>query len=232
MDEGNLKSYLIYSVGEILLVMVGILLALQVNNWNEERKLKTRIDSTLRNVVFDLEADTTTAGTIIKFYEENQKNSAKILQGKITKENYKECLECLNLVTIYQPFTIQQKGFQQLTSINENEGTQKDSLIIDLTRFYSVFRPIIEKNNNRMEAVVMKNFNALETFPWFVDMALGNITPEIITYYTESEDYKKRVASHAMLAVGNHLSVTRQYKQEAAKLIELINQRLESNTSN
>lgn len=32
--EGNLKKYLVYAIGEILLVMIGILLALQVNNWN------------------------------------------------------------------------------------------------------------------------------------------------------------------------------------------------------
>lgn len=36
LNEGNLKRYLIYAVGEILLVMIGILLALQVNNWNNE----------------------------------------------------------------------------------------------------------------------------------------------------------------------------------------------------
>lgn len=37
IDKGKLKSYLFYAVGEILLVMVGILLALQVNNWNHQR---------------------------------------------------------------------------------------------------------------------------------------------------------------------------------------------------
>jgi hypothetical protein len=40
MHEGNLKKYLIYAVGEILLVMIGILLALQVNNWNERNKAR------------------------------------------------------------------------------------------------------------------------------------------------------------------------------------------------
>ena len=40
ISEGNLKRYLIYAVGEILLVMIGILLALQVNNWNERNKAR------------------------------------------------------------------------------------------------------------------------------------------------------------------------------------------------
>ena len=40
VNEGNLKRYLIYAIGEILLVMIGILLALQVNNWNERNKIK------------------------------------------------------------------------------------------------------------------------------------------------------------------------------------------------
>lgn len=38
IGEGNLKNYLFYAIGEILLVMIGILLALQVNNWNDQRK--------------------------------------------------------------------------------------------------------------------------------------------------------------------------------------------------
>lgn len=42
IDEGKLKSYLVYAVGEILLVMIGILLALQVNNWNQSSQTKAK----------------------------------------------------------------------------------------------------------------------------------------------------------------------------------------------
>ncbi len=38
IDEGNLKRYLVYAIGEILLVMIGILLALQRSNWNQQNK--------------------------------------------------------------------------------------------------------------------------------------------------------------------------------------------------
>jgi hypothetical protein len=40
LDGGKNGRYLKYAIGEIFLVMIGILLALQVNNWNEKRKSK------------------------------------------------------------------------------------------------------------------------------------------------------------------------------------------------
>ncbi len=42
LSESKFNKYLLYAVGEIILVMVGILLALQVNNWNENRKAKEK----------------------------------------------------------------------------------------------------------------------------------------------------------------------------------------------
>lgn len=37
IQKGNLKKYMFYAIGEILLVMIGISLAFQVNNWNDNR---------------------------------------------------------------------------------------------------------------------------------------------------------------------------------------------------
>ena len=42
ISENRTGKYLKYALGEILLVMIGILLALQVNNWNEERKTRQK----------------------------------------------------------------------------------------------------------------------------------------------------------------------------------------------
>ena len=38
IDEGHLSKYTYYAIGEILLVVIGILIALQINNWNENNK--------------------------------------------------------------------------------------------------------------------------------------------------------------------------------------------------
>jgi hypothetical protein len=42
MDQNKTGKYLKYVVGEIVLVMIGILLALQVSNWNTDRKIKKK----------------------------------------------------------------------------------------------------------------------------------------------------------------------------------------------
>ena len=41
LTENKFSKYILYAIGEIALVMIGILLALQVNNWNENRKIRT-----------------------------------------------------------------------------------------------------------------------------------------------------------------------------------------------
>ena len=50
IDERNLRRYLIYAFGEVCLVVIGILLALQVNNVNENRKKKNLEVETLREL--------------------------------------------------------------------------------------------------------------------------------------------------------------------------------------
>ncbi len=42
ISESGFRKYSLYAFGEIVLVMIGILLALQVNNWNEDRKNKDK----------------------------------------------------------------------------------------------------------------------------------------------------------------------------------------------
>ena len=50
LNEGKTSKYLKYAIGEILLVVIGILIALQINNWNEERKSRLREKQLLINL--------------------------------------------------------------------------------------------------------------------------------------------------------------------------------------
>lgn len=53
-SENKVMAYLRYAIGEILLVVIGILIALQVNNWNEHQKQKKQEITDLQNLSIDL----------------------------------------------------------------------------------------------------------------------------------------------------------------------------------
>ena len=60
LQEGSFRQYMLYAIGEILLVMVGILLALQVNSWNENRLERIEEINLLEGIHKDLVQDTLT----------------------------------------------------------------------------------------------------------------------------------------------------------------------------
>ena len=53
----GLRSYLTYAIGEIVLVVAGILIALSINNWNESRQKQKEFESILLAVKHSLESD-------------------------------------------------------------------------------------------------------------------------------------------------------------------------------
>ena len=50
LSENKFSKYLVYAIGEIILVVIGILIALQINNWNEERLENNREKITVQNL--------------------------------------------------------------------------------------------------------------------------------------------------------------------------------------
>lgn len=57
LQENSFSKYLLYALGEIILVVIGILIALQVNNWNEDRKVKNRERQVLQSLYTEISAN-------------------------------------------------------------------------------------------------------------------------------------------------------------------------------
>jgi hypothetical protein len=74
MEQNKTGKYFKYAIGEIVLVVIGILIALSINNWNEERKLHKEELSILLEVKSNLEV------TLNNFIEDSLFNQNTILQ--------------------------------------------------------------------------------------------------------------------------------------------------------
>jgi len=87
MEKNKTGNYLKYAFGEIILVMVGILLALQINNWSETKKEQVITDKYLSGFISDLEKDRAQLDNLINV-RKKQILSAKALHNMIETNDY------------------------------------------------------------------------------------------------------------------------------------------------
>jgi uncharacterized membrane-anchored protein YhcB (DUF1043 family) len=57
IKEHKVSKYLLYAIGEIILVVIGILIALSINNWNENRKVNLEEKSYLKRLLQENKED-------------------------------------------------------------------------------------------------------------------------------------------------------------------------------
>lgn len=74
IEQSKVRSYFLYAVGEILLVVIGILIALQVNNWNDDRMLKQNEVQLSQRLLEETQRN-------IRELEDTQLQAAKVSSG-------------------------------------------------------------------------------------------------------------------------------------------------------
>ena len=67
MEQNKTGKYFKYAIGEIVLVVIGILIALQINNWNEQRKDNAKEQEYLKEIKNSLITDTLQIKKILIF---------------------------------------------------------------------------------------------------------------------------------------------------------------------
>ncbi len=93
IDSGSARRYILYAIGEILLVMIGILLALQVNNWNEWRKDRKQEKILLQDLVKNLEINIQTLRDDIDFLNRMDHSSKVIIDALNNRIGFTDSLK-------------------------------------------------------------------------------------------------------------------------------------------
>ena len=90
--DNKMGKYFKYAIGEIILVVIGILIALQINNWNENRKLKQQEAKYYCQLVADLNADISNIKRTQKSLNERQESARRFLINLLKIQETKDTL--------------------------------------------------------------------------------------------------------------------------------------------
>ena len=156
LSKGKTGKYFKYAIGEIVLVMIGILLALQVNNWNEQRKNRTLLNNYKESLIENLEKDSVSIKKSISDIKSEQK---ELKQIKVRISNSSAVLDTVLKIARFEfRFYISAKG-----DYNDNTYSVLNSTG-DITLFKS---EIIDKLNelyNLQDLALVRSNNTFENY--------------------------------------------------------------------
>ena len=141
LTENKFSKYMIYAIGEIILVVIGILIALSINNWNEERKESLIEQNYLRRLLVDLESDYKTL-TFTKGLSNNRINQVNILSDVIknqsqSNENLTLIIESIEKVTWRSYLPLSKIVYNELLNSGKMSLIQSEKLRNSLSNYYA-----------------------------------------------------------------------------------------------
>lgn len=162
LNEGKITSYLKYALGEIILVVIGILIALQINNWNQAQNDRKLTEVFISNFIREINSDIITLDERIRANETRIKNIDSIMQALANKDTMseKELISFYNQneSLAYDSYFIPEKTtFRQLESTNNNNVIPNKDLRDFLYQYY-VLNERNEKNGEISTQLYQHNF--------------------------------------------------------------------------
>ncbi len=192
LTDNKFSKYLLYAIGEIILVVIGILIALQINNWNAEQKIKKEEIGILNNLLESLYSAKEQSD--IDIFKENQlKESLIVALGKNSNKN-KLGINSMSDSLFYDVLWNSNPNLPVLSSYSDIKNTGKIGIItnrsirenftnleLTLTGLTSLVKDRLTLQQMRIDDIIVNDVN-------FVRL-LKSMEPSIKIYNESQNNY-------------------------------------------
>jgi len=209
--ENRFNKYLLYAIGEIVLVMIGILLALQVNNWNTERLNKQLEHDYYCQLVVDLESDKAELLERLKAADQRMQTAKQLLLDLDAQTKTKDKLmRDFIFVQRSDAFIPSKATLTDLTSSGKLSLIRNKTLRTQLLSFYEYqdIKTNIAQNNHKINVDNIMNWNSITEFGWqqFPSMQINEgikqTLPNIDWHLDKKHPYYSRFQETLIIALG------------------------------
>jgi hypothetical protein len=243
LSENKLSKYLFYAVGEIVLVVIGILIALNLNNRSDQQKRIAKAEAILQDVMEELATDINASSYIISDYHIIDSLSSLVLDNKLKAEDYakrgnarKNYLNA-RLVYLVEGANYYYTSHNAYDVLSNNIGdipTRFSSLIISLNELYKQVLPQVDALNEKMRILVDHHHaDHASNYDWYYQLPYRN-SSSAIEYRLHDPKYKNKVRRLEWEGVRTHRSRIVEYRIAAIdcylKVANILNKPIDSLT--
>ena len=206
METGKTGKYIKYAIGEIILVVIGILIALQINNWNQQRADHNKLLAIYDIILTDIDNDIQELSENRRYYKDLEYIFKRVINDSITPDLFDVGLS--RILTSNNDFTnLNKTGVNQLKELNN-----KDSLSLRIIEIYDVMENLmINDIEARMKTESTEMVNMFrDKYDWCPEymskkIMRDNSSKELQDYFLHSSEYRHRVISNYQLRYNNYV---------------------------
>jgi len=195
LNEGKTSRYLRYAIGEIVLVVIGILIALQINNWKEQRKAKIIEANFFEDVLEDLKKDQDR----LEYYELFHSKRIEYLDTLLTYVRNPQKQMGINKFQQYvEPLyysvtpTSYSTAFESAKATGTFNDIEAKDLIKELSQYYSDFAQIEDMCTSITRYVEAKFEPIMYNFP---EGKMNNNTGNLVINEENVKSFYDKIAS-------------------------------------
>lgn len=207
MDTGKTTKYFKYAIGEILLVVIGILIALQINNWNEKRLKQEQLISVYERILTDIDNVVQELSVNLDYYTGIEFIFKRVINDSLTPDLFDVGLSRI-LTNFGAATSLNMTGVNQLKTLNV-----KDSLSLRIIDTYNQMELVLinsfEKRINQESQDLVNIFR--DNYAWYPEymgktIMQDNSSKELQDYFLNSSEYRHRVISNYQLLYVNYVT--------------------------
>lgn len=223
LTENKFSKYMIYAIGEIILVVIGILIALGINNWNENRKKVVTKHLIYERILIDIEKEISFINITIQYSDNNLPFLKKLITDSLEFKAFAQ-YKVFNFFIdglIYVPEDI---GFEQLKTINIKDSlsvkivTQYEKGLAAIKYFEDDFQQFCDQNTEHWR----------DNYKWFAGALEGEFNEDSKKYFMNDWHFKNR-AAHLYDIVNKYRMMLKLHKKEMEEIKSEIENTLGNN---
>jgi hypothetical protein len=201
--ENKTGRYLKYAVGEILLVVIGILIALSINNWNTNRIERNQQIKIFNSVLNDIENDIQELSATISYLDSVRPIFQSVRNDSINPDLLDKGIS--RILAKYYLTSLNKTGVNQLKST-----TNKDSLSLQVIEIYDLMEnTLILPHEEKLMDETYSLTEIYREYPWYSEwmgktIMKDNSSKELQDYFLYSMEYKHRVIYFYQLLYNNY----------------------------
>lgn len=199
LTENRFSKYLLYAIGEILLVVIGILIALYINNWNQERIAAEDTKFLFEEVSDELVQNIKSIDRVLAVNIRKDTYYFSVLNNKVGPEDYQADGYLSNFPFNWIRTSLVDEDFKELVAKKGNLTELQDSIFSELKDLYAQRKTNTDKDDET-QIITQHNFRdkMMNEQPWWshwnTAMGTTGITDDMIQFWLTDPIYRNQLS--------------------------------------